>query len=150
MEYVHKILLKLANPWVLFGFSAQFIFMMRFVIQWIASERRQRSHVPLAFWYLSLVGGVMLFVYAAFQADPDPVFVFGQGLGVIIYIRNLVLIYRRKSLAQKHLDARAASRSSLIDDLLEDGIGDDSNSDGGKDEPGFDSKVSASSRGQLS
>ncbi|MCK4660772.1 MAG: lipid-A-disaccharide synthase N-terminal domain-containing protein [Phycisphaerae bacterium] len=73
---------------------AQFAFMMRFVLQLIASERKKRSYVPVAFWYLSLVGGTMLFIYA-FKLR-DPVFILGQGLGCLIYIRNLLLIRKRK------------------------------------------------------
>jgi len=95
----------LLNPWVAFGFLAQFAFMMRFVVQLIASERKKRSYVPVAFWYLSLVGGVMLFVYALRLRDP--VFVLGQGLGCFIYVRNLVLIYRRKG---AYLELQAARR----------------------------------------
>jgi lipid-A-disaccharide synthase-like uncharacterized protein len=83
----------LLAPWVAFGFAAQFVFMMRFVVQWIASERKKKSHVPVAFWYLSLIGGVMLFIYALKKRDP--VFVLGQGLGLFIYLRNLLLIYKR-------------------------------------------------------
>jgi lipid-A-disaccharide synthase-like uncharacterized protein len=84
-----------ADPWVLFGFGAQALFLMRFVIQWIASERRKRSHVPISFWYFSLAGGITLFVYAARRLDP--VFMLGQGLGCFIYIRNLILIHRRSA-----------------------------------------------------
>ncbi|MGE0479533.1 MAG: lipid-A-disaccharide synthase N-terminal domain-containing protein [Phycisphaerae bacterium] len=86
----------LLNPLVLFGFAGQFVFMLRFVVQWLASERRGRSVIPLAFWYLSLAGGVMLLVYAVLRQDP--VFVLGQGLGLFIYARNLALIHRRRSL----------------------------------------------------
>ncbi len=82
----------LSNPWVLFGFGAQALFMMRFVVQWIASERRKRSVVPVAFWWLSLMGGLSLFIYAFHRRDP--VFMLGQGLGCAIYVRNLVLIAR--------------------------------------------------------
>jgi lipid-A-disaccharide synthase-like uncharacterized protein len=81
------------NPWVLFGFAAQFVFMLRFIVQWVSSERKQRSHVPTVFWYLSIGGGLMLLAYAIYRRDP--VFMFGQGLGLLIYFRNLVLIYRR-------------------------------------------------------
>lgn len=84
---------KLLDPWVLFGFFAQGLFMGRFVLQWIASEQRGRSHVPVGFWWLSLAGGLGLFVYALKQGDP--VFVFGQLLGCVIYLRNLWLIYGR-------------------------------------------------------
>jgi lipid-A-disaccharide synthase-like uncharacterized protein len=78
----------------LFGLAGQFAFMMRFVVQWFASERRGRSYVPIAFWYLSLCGGAMLFSYALMRRDP--VIMLGQALGMAIYIRNLVLIYRRR------------------------------------------------------
>jgi lipid-A-disaccharide synthase-like uncharacterized protein len=90
---------------VLFGFAAQGIFMLRFVVQLISSERKKRSHIPVAFWYLSLTGGLMLFVYALVRRDP--VFVFGQGLGIIIYARNLMLIRNRSARVLNLLDDRA-------------------------------------------
>lgn len=76
--------------WVLFGFTAQLMFMGRFVIQWIASERARDSVVPIAFWYFSLIGGVMLLAYAIYRRDP--VFILGQAMGIAIYARNLWLI----------------------------------------------------------
>ncbi len=82
------------TPLALFGFAGQFAFMLRFVVQWLASERRGRSYVPVVFWYFSLAGGVMLFTYALLKEDV--VFMFGQALGLLIYVRNLVLIYRRR------------------------------------------------------
>ncbi len=94
LSTVQRIKRALLQPWVVFGFMAQFAFMMRFVLQLIASERKKRSYVPVAFWYLSLVGGTMLFIYA-FKLR-DPVFILGQGLGCLIYIRNLLLIRKRK------------------------------------------------------
>ena len=99
----------LTNPWVLFGFGAQFMFMMRFVLQWIASERKQRSHVPVVFWYFSLGGGLMLLTYAIQRRDP--VFILGQSLGLLIYARNLVLIYRR-AWARRELLADRARRGA--------------------------------------
>jgi len=78
----------------LFGLAGQAAFMMRFVVQWFASERRGRSYVPIAFWYLSVLGGLMLFTYALLRRDP--VIMLGQALGLLIYLRNLVLIYRRR------------------------------------------------------
>ena len=63
---------------------------MRFVVQWLASERAKRSVVPIAFWFFSLGGGTLLFIYAIQRQDP--VFILGQGLGLFIYIRNLWLI----------------------------------------------------------
>lgn len=77
--------------WVLFGLFAQALFMMRFLIQWIASERARRSVVPVAFWYFSLAGGLTLLAYAIHRRDP--VFILGQALGTIIYLRNLWLIH---------------------------------------------------------
>ncbi|MCB6179608.1 lipid-A-disaccharide synthase N-terminal domain-containing protein [Rhodobacter sp. Har01] len=77
--------------WVIFGLSAQLMFTARFLVQWIASERARSSVVPVAFWYFSLVGGVMLLAYALYRKDP--VFVLGQLLGVVIYARNLWLIH---------------------------------------------------------
>lgn len=100
------------NPWVVFGFAAQGIFMMRFVIQLIASERKKRSHVPVAFWYLSLTGGLMLFVYALVRRDP--VFVLGQGLGIFIYARNLMLIRSRQTAMLDRLDDRAQRNRTPI------------------------------------
>lgn len=86
---------ELSRPLVLFGFAGQFVFFMRFAVQWFASERRGRSHVPLAFWYLSLAGGLMTLVYALLK--PDLVFTVAQSLGLLIYARNLMLIYRRRA-----------------------------------------------------
>jgi len=72
------------------------IFGGRFVVQWIASERRRQSHIPIVFWYMSLVGGAVTLAYAIHKKDP--VFIIGQGSGVVVYIRNLMLIHR----AQRH------------------------------------------------
>lgn len=96
---------ELQNPLVLFGFAAQFVFFLRFLVQWIASERKRRSHIPIAFWYLSLAGGLMTFVYALLRKDL--VFMCAQALGVLIYVRNLMLIYRR------HDDVRARRQERL-------------------------------------
>lgn len=80
--------------WVVFGFAAQLMFTARFLLQWIASERAKDSVMPVAFWYFSLAGGVMLLSYAVYRADP--VFILGQSLGVVIYARNLWLIYAKR------------------------------------------------------
>jgi lipid-A-disaccharide synthase-like uncharacterized protein len=85
---------KLSNPWALFGFAAQSMFFMRFLVQWIASERVKRSIVPETFWYFSFAGGVMLFAYAVSQADP--VIMLGQALGLFVYTRNIYLIWLHK------------------------------------------------------
>ncbi len=83
------------NFWLVFGLIAQFIFFMRFVIQWIASEKRKESCIPIEFWYLSLAGGVGLLIYSIHIKDI--VFIFGQSVGVFIYTRNLILVYRKKN-----------------------------------------------------
>lgn len=82
------------HVWLVIGFVAQGAFFMRFLVQWIASERRKESVIPTAFWYFSVVGGVMLLAYAIYRKDP--VFIVGQGMGLLIYTRNLILIYRRR------------------------------------------------------
>lgn len=84
---------QFSNPWVLFGFAAQFVFFLRFAVQWFESEKRGHSHIPVAFWWLSIVGGVMILIYAAVKTQ-DIVFVTAQILSLVIYIRNLMLIYR--------------------------------------------------------
>jgi lipid-A-disaccharide synthase-like uncharacterized protein len=81
--------------WVTFGLLGEAVFMSRFVVQWLASERAGRSHVPVVFWYLSLVGTGILTVYALWRLDP--VFILGQSLPGAIYVRNLVLIYRERA-----------------------------------------------------
>ncbi len=76
--------------WLLVGFGGQVLFMGRFVVQWLVSERRRRSVIPVSFWYLSILGALVLLAYAAHRRDP--VFIAGQGLGVAIYLRNLHLV----------------------------------------------------------
>ena len=80
--------------WIIIGLVAQFMFMMRFVMQWIYSERARRSIVPEVFWYFSILGGAMLLAYAIHRADP--VFIAGQSLGLLIYSRNIYFIWREK------------------------------------------------------
>ncbi len=80
--------------WLAIGFGAQLMFSMRFIIQWIASEKARASIVPETFWYFSFMGGAMLLVYAIYRADP--VFILGQALGLIIYSRNIYFIWMNK------------------------------------------------------
>jgi lipid-A-disaccharide synthase-like uncharacterized protein len=80
--------------WLAVGFFAQAMFSMRFIIQWIASERARQSIVPETFWYFSFVGGFMLFIYAVYRMDP--VFMLGQGTGLFIYARNIYFISNSK------------------------------------------------------
>lgn len=80
--------------WLATGFVGQAMFTMRFVVQWISSERVGRSVTPLAFWYFSLLGGLVLLSYAIYRRDP--VFIAGQSLGLLVYVRNLQLITRER------------------------------------------------------
>nr|WP_299246084.1 lipid-A-disaccharide synthase N-terminal domain-containing protein [uncultured Halomonas sp.] len=78
--------------WLSIGFLGQALFSARFIVQWLASERARRSIVPKAFWFLSIGGGATLLAYAFYRRDP--VFIAGQGAGLFIYARNLMLIRR--------------------------------------------------------
>lgn len=78
-----------------FGFVAQALFAARFIVQWISSERRKMSHVPIEFWYLSVSGGILMTIYGV--ARRDPVIILGQAPGLIVYIRNLMLIKSARS-----------------------------------------------------
>lgn len=79
--------------WLAIGFLGQGLFFMRFFIQWLASEKEKRSVMPNAFWYFSMTGGIVLFLYAIWRQDP--VFMLGQGTGLLIYSRNLYFIRRK-------------------------------------------------------
>lgn len=82
--------------WLSLGFVGQALFSARFIVQWLQSEKVKRSVFPIAFWYFSVAGGVTLLVYAIHRQDP--VFIVGQGAGLLIYLRNLYFIlYERKS-----------------------------------------------------
>lgn len=80
--------------WTIIGFMAQGMFFGRFFIQWIASERKGESTVPVAFWFFSVLGGSLLLLYAVHRRDP--VFILGQAGGLVIYLRNLMLIYKKR------------------------------------------------------
>jgi lipid-A-disaccharide synthase-like uncharacterized protein len=95
--WLHLVFVDQFSGWILLGFIAQFCFTMRFVVQWIASERAKRSVVPVAFWFFSLLGGVLLLAYSIYRKDP--VFIAGQAMGLFIYVRNLWLIGKEKKTA---------------------------------------------------
>lgn len=79
--------------WLGVGFLGQALFSARFLVQWLASERRRESVVPRAFWWFSIGGGCALFAYALWRQDP--VFILGQGFGLLVYVRNLMLIHNK-------------------------------------------------------
>tara|TARA_B100001057_G_C22524618_1_gene823282 strand:+ start:215 stop:502 length:288 start_codon:yes stop_codon:yes gene_type:complete len=79
---------------LIIGFIGQGVFASRFIIQWIYSEKKGESTIPIIFWYLSIIGGIFLLIYAIFRKDP--VIITGQSFGIFIYLRNLILIHREK------------------------------------------------------
>jgi lipid-A-disaccharide synthase-like uncharacterized protein len=79
--------------WIILGILAQIMFFLRFFIQWIVSEKNGKSTIPIAFWYLSIIGGAGLLVYSIHIKDP--IFIFGQSMGILIYVRNLIMIYNK-------------------------------------------------------
>ena len=83
--------------WILLGVAAQLLFTMRFVVQWIASERAGHSVIPVAFWVFSIFGGLLLLVYALYRKDA--VFIAGQAFGVFVYLRNLYFVLRDRKAA---------------------------------------------------
>ncbi len=86
--------------WIVVGFLGQALFTARFLVQWVSSERERNSVVPAAFWWLSIFGGTALFCYALFRRDP--VIVSGQALGLLVYVRNLMLMTGAKRRAVRN------------------------------------------------
>ena len=93
-DYLQNVFFLQLNWWVLLGYVGQSLFAMRFIVQWVASERVGRSVIPIAFWFFSIGGGMVLFVYALYIRDP--VFIIGQGLGLFVYLRNLYFVFRER------------------------------------------------------
>jgi lipid-A-disaccharide synthase-like uncharacterized protein len=84
--------------WLVFGIMAQLFFAARFIVQWIVSERAGKSVIPFAFWFFSMGGGLMTLVYGVVKREP--VIILGQGLSTIIYVRNIMLIFKERKAAQ--------------------------------------------------
>jgi lipid-A-disaccharide synthase-like uncharacterized protein len=84
--------MSIETIWLGIGFLGQGLFFGRWVVQWITSEKKSESQVPVSFWYMSLIGGLITLAYAIYRVDP--VFIAGQSIGSIVYIRNLMLISR--------------------------------------------------------
>ena len=93
--YFYDVFVLKLDWWAWLGIIAQLLFTARFVVQWLASERAGKSIIPLAFWWFSITGGTLLFIYALYRRDP--VFIVGQGLGLGIYVRNIVLVMRERA-----------------------------------------------------
>lgn len=90
LKLINSISNEVQNPLVIFGFFAQFVFFLRFVVQWIVSEREKKSVIPMAFWYLSILGSLMILIYSIKRADI--VFISASILNILIYLRNITLI----------------------------------------------------------
>jgi lipid-A-disaccharide synthase-like uncharacterized protein len=95
-DYLQNVFVMQLNWWLLLGYAGQALFSMRFIVQWVASEKAGRSVIPIAFWFFSIGGGVLLFLYALYIRDP--VFILGQGMGLFVYLRNLYFVVRERKL----------------------------------------------------
>lgn len=81
--------------WVSFGTLGQLVFFSRWIIQWLSSEKSKSSIIPVAFWWCSLIGGIITLIYAH-HIGSFP-FMLAQAIGIIVYSRNLLLIHRRQN-----------------------------------------------------
>jgi lipid-A-disaccharide synthase-like uncharacterized protein len=97
-DYLHEVFVNQIDWWIILGFVAQILFTMRFVVQWVASERAGKSVIPFSFWTFSIGGGALLLLYAIVRRDP--VYILGQGLSLVIYFRNVTFVLRERRAAQ--------------------------------------------------
>jgi lipid-A-disaccharide synthase-like uncharacterized protein len=93
-DYAKDVFVTSVDGWLLLGLAAQLMFSLRFILQWIASERAGQSVVPLTFWLFSIAGGLLLLLYALYRRDA--VFILGQAFGIFIYSRNLYFVARER------------------------------------------------------
>lgn len=110
-DWMHAVFVQQFSFWIVLGFVGQALFTMRFLVQWVASERARRSIVPASFWTFSILGGSVLLIYAI--SRKDPVFIAGQAAGLFIYFRNVWFILherRQKAEAQQAVEPAKASR----------------------------------------
>jgi lipid-A-disaccharide synthase-like uncharacterized protein len=101
-DYLYDVFVAKFDVWLAFGLIAQLLFAARFLVQWIASERAGNSVVPMAFWFFSIGGGLMTLVYGIVKREP--VIIIGQLLANIIYVRNVMLIWKNRGSGSKTLD----------------------------------------------
>jgi lipid-A-disaccharide synthase-like uncharacterized protein len=101
-NYLYDIFVAKFDFWLAFGLVAQLSFAARFLIQWIMSERAGKSVVPMAFWFFSVIGGTMTLIYGLVKREP--VIIFGQLLSNIIYVRNIMLIWKNHARGSQTLD----------------------------------------------
>ena len=100
--YLYDVFVAKFDIWLAFGLVAQLLFAARFLVQWIASERAGKSVVPMAFWFFSIGGGLMTFIYGIVKREP--VIILGQFLANIIYVRNVMLIWKNRGTGSQTLD----------------------------------------------
>jgi lipid-A-disaccharide synthase-like uncharacterized protein len=96
-DYIYDVFVLKFDFWLAFGIVAQLLFTARFLVQWLASERQGQSVMPLAFWYFSMAGGLMTLIYGIVRREP--IIIMGQALAIVIYARNLTLIFRNRGKA---------------------------------------------------
>ncbi len=92
--YLHEVFIDKFDIWLAIGIFGQLLFTMRFLVQWLASERAGRSVIPIAFWFFSIGGGLITLVYGLYKKEP--VIIMGQALSLFIYARNLMLIAKQR------------------------------------------------------
>jgi lipid-A-disaccharide synthase-like uncharacterized protein len=102
-DYFYDVFVAKFDFWLAFGLIAQLFFTARFLVQWIASERAGNSVVPIAFWFCSMGGGLMTLIYGVVKREP--VIIMGQLFATIIYVRNIMLIWKNHGTASKTLDS---------------------------------------------
>jgi lipid-A-disaccharide synthase-like uncharacterized protein len=105
MSALNQVLMFFRDPMNVLGAFGQALFASRFIVQWIASEMKGKSVIPLAFWYFSLGGGILLLAYAIYREEP--VFIAGQLPGIVVYSRNLYFIFRDKRARQPDTEVEA-------------------------------------------
>ena len=110
--YLYDIVIARFDVWAAFGVLAQFVFAARFLVQWIASEKAERSVIPIGFWFLSIGGGLMTLVYGF--ARRDIVIILGQAFSIFIYARNLMLIAKEKRRRRGETTLASASHPGLV------------------------------------
>lgn len=94
-DYLYDVFVAKFDFWLAFGLIAQLLFTARFLVQWISSERAGNSVVPMSFWIFSMGGGLMTLVYGIVKREP--VIILGQSLATLIYIRNIMLIFKNRA-----------------------------------------------------
>jgi lipid-A-disaccharide synthase-like uncharacterized protein len=101
-NYLYDIFVAKFDFWLAFGLVAQLSFAARFIVQWITSERAGKSVVPMAFWFFSVIGGTMTLIYGLVKREP--IIIFGQLLSNVIYVRNIMLIWKNHARGSQTLD----------------------------------------------